>query len=255
VNKIKHKLKRGLSFKVNNGERVLFWEDVWLGRTPLKLTFSKLYEYCRNKDCLISECYKDGEWVIDFKRPLLQAEVVCWEALLDQLKAVRLNDRQDKAVWKLEKTGNYSTKSMYRCLSHRGIVNQRIRRVWKSKLPMKLKVFMWLACQNRIQSGEALKKMNWKGDPSCAVCGRLESADHILFECLLPKFVWTCLKQAMGWERVPLNFQDFFDWLPLQDKHYKLKLFGLANVVWVLWNVRNKMSIEGVFPNDPANTL
>jgi hypothetical protein len=115
---------------------------------------------------------------------------------------------------------------------------------------------MWLAYQNRIQSGEALKKMNWKGDPSCAVCGRLESADHILFECLLSKFVWTRLKQAMGWERVPLNFQDFFDnWLPLQDKHYKLKLFGLANVVWVLWNVRNKMSIEGVFPNDPANTL
>jgi hypothetical protein len=60
----------------------------------------------------------------------------------------------------------------------------------------------------------------------------------------------------MGWERVPLNFQDFFDnWLPLQDKHYKLKLFVLANMVWVLWNVRNKMSMEGVFPNDLADTL
>jgi hypothetical protein len=59
-----------------------------------------------------------------------------------------------------------------------------------------------------------------------------------------------------GWERVPLNFQDFFDnWLPLQDKQYKLKLFVLANVVWVLWNIRNKMSIEGVFPTDPVDTL
>jgi hypothetical protein len=60
VNKIKHKLKRGLSSRVNNGERVLFWEDVWLGRTPLKLTFPKLYEYCRNKDCWSASVTKMG---------------------------------------------------------------------------------------------------------------------------------------------------------------------------------------------------
>lgn len=99
---------------------MLFWEDVWIDRVPLKLTFSRLYEYRRNKDCLVSECYRDGEWIMDFKRPLPQAEVGCWEKLLAQLRTVKLNDQQDKAVWELERTEKFSTKSMCRCLSHWG---------------------------------------------------------------------------------------------------------------------------------------
>jgi hypothetical protein len=63
---------------------------------------------------------------------------------------------------------------------------------------MKLKVFMWLSCQDRIQSGEALKNMNWKGDANCAVHGKLENVDHILFECVLAKFVWTYLNRLWG---------------------------------------------------------
>jgi hypothetical protein len=31
-----------------------------------------------------------------------------------------------------------------------------MRQIWKNKMPMKVKVFIWLASQNRIQSGEAL---------------------------------------------------------------------------------------------------
>jgi hypothetical protein len=54
----------------------------------------------------------------------------------------------------LEKSGKYSTKSMYKYLLHRGVNNKRMRRLWKSKLPMKMKIFIWLAFQNRIQSGE-----------------------------------------------------------------------------------------------------
>jgi hypothetical protein len=37
---------------------------------------------------------------------------------------------------------------------------------------MRIKTFMWLVM---------LKKMNWKGDANCVVCGRIESADHIFF--------------------------------------------------------------------------
>lgn len=55
---------------------------------------------------------------------------------------------------------------------------------------------------------------------------------------------------------MPRNFQDLFaNWLLIHDKQYKLKVFLLAIVMWVLWNVRNKMSTEGVYPNDPADLL
>lgn len=74
----------------------------------------------------------------------------------ESVTGVKLNDAQDKMTWALEKSGKYTTKSMYRFLLHRGVVNTRMRRLWKNKMPMKVKVFMWLASQNRIQSGELL---------------------------------------------------------------------------------------------------
>jgi hypothetical protein len=70
------------------------------------------------------------------------------------------------------------------------------------------------------------------------------------------RFAWSCLGQAAGWERTPGNLQDFFDnWLPTHDKEYKMKIFVLATILWVLWNVRNKMAIEGVFITNPADIL
>jgi hypothetical protein len=49
VNNVKHKFKWGATFKVNNGANVLFWEDVWVGDTPLKVQYPKLYDYSREK--------------------------------------------------------------------------------------------------------------------------------------------------------------------------------------------------------------
>jgi hypothetical protein len=35
-----------------------------------------------------------------------------------------------------------------------------MERIWKNKLTMEIKVFVWLVCQDRIQSGLALERMN-----------------------------------------------------------------------------------------------
>lgn len=86
------------------------------------------------------------------------------------ITGVQLNESRDKTSWMLEKSRKYTTKSMYRFLLHRGVVNKRMRRLWKNKMPMKVKVFMWLADQNRIQSREALGGRNWKGDIRCKIC-------------------------------------------------------------------------------------
>jgi hypothetical protein len=68
---VKYKLKYGATMVVNNGENTQFWEDAWAGAgagggTPLKLSFPKLYEYSRDKSCLVSECYDEGirAWIL-----------------------------------------------------------------------------------------------------------------------------------------------------------------------------------------------
>jgi hypothetical protein len=162
MNKVKHKLRRGAIMKVNNGKNTLFWEDVWMGELPLKLTFPRLYEYCGAKNCLVSECCK-GEWYMDFRRPLSSSEAAQWEMLVDKLEDIQLNEGRDKMIWNPEKSGCYTSKSMYRCLSHQGVINKRMIRLWKSKLPMKLKSFMWLVSQDRLQTKLNLKRRNWRG--------------------------------------------------------------------------------------------
>jgi hypothetical protein len=58
-----------------------------------------------------------------------------------------------------------------------------------------------------------------------------------------------CFKEALGWDRVPYNLQDFFDeWLPLNCNKYHVKFFCFDTVLWSTWNARNKMGIEKRFP-------
>ena len=77
---------------------------------------------------------------------------------MDLLEDTHLNNNQDLVTWGMEKSGVYTTKSMYRWFSHRGVVNKRLRRVWKSRVPMKLKVFLWQISHDKLQTGVALKK-------------------------------------------------------------------------------------------------
>ena len=55
---------------MNNGHNTLFWEDVWLGDTPFKLTFPKLYGMCSKSDALVADYWLEGVWDIRFKRSL-----------------------------------------------------------------------------------------------------------------------------------------------------------------------------------------
>ena len=145
---------------------------------------------------------------------------------------------------------------MYRWMTHRGVVNKRIRRVWDNRLPMRIKVFMWLTFNNRLQTGVELKKRKWKGSHLCGICGCPETTDHILFTCCVARFVWACFTEALAWDRAPRSLNDFLDtWIPLGCRDYNLKLFLFASVLWGLWTTRNKRAIEGKFPRSPTDVL
>jgi hypothetical protein len=165
---------------VKSGGQTRFWEDVWLEQVPLKLTFPKLYKICTKRNILVNECFEQGEWIIKFRRPFGQVEVYQWRSLIEKLGGVRLQVGLDESYWCLEKKRHYTTKSMYRFLAHRGVINTHMRRLWKTKLPMKLKVFMWQVFHDKLQTGEELKKRNWKGDGKCSICVDREHGSYFL---------------------------------------------------------------------------
>jgi hypothetical protein len=61
-------------------------------------------------------------------------------------------------------------------------------RVWKSKVPEKIKMFTWLVEQKYILTKDNMVKRKWKGNPGW-FCTCPQTTDHLLLECPTAK-VW-----------------------------------------------------------------
>ena len=94
-------------------------------------------------------------------------------------KHVSLSDQDDRIVWGLGKKG-FSVNSLYK----KKVMDQvsvPYKFLWKSKLPQKIKIFIWLVVRNKILTKDNLKKRNWNGSQECCFCGVDESIDHLFF--------------------------------------------------------------------------
>ena len=94
---------------------------------------------------LAADCYdSDGDgWVASFRRSLAPGETT-WVELLGLLQDVQLDaDERDEVTWALDNSKSFTTKSLYRFITHRGVCIPIAEDVWKSKLPLKIKVFLW----------------------------------------------------------------------------------------------------------------
>ena len=114
ITKVKYLLNWGAIFTVNCGDKVRFWEDTWILNTPLKTAFPALYRICSNKSCLVKDCYKEEGWSVLFRRSFGHVEVQQWEELLGVLEEKQLTNEKDTVSWALEKSGHYTTRSLYK---------------------------------------------------------------------------------------------------------------------------------------------
>lgn len=181
---IRSDIEKGLIFKANNSKSILFWQDVWIQNVPLRLIFPKIYSICRDKLCLVYDCWRQGQWVVDLRRNIGPYQIEEWTNLHLLLAGVVLNGDNDVVTWAFVSSGKYTTKSMYRALSFRGVIVVRRQRLWKNRLPLKIKVFLWLATQDRIPTGVQLKKKQWKGGEKCVLCGIPETTIIFCFNVI-----------------------------------------------------------------------
>ena len=101
-----------------------------------------------------------------------------------------------------------------------------------------------------------LKKLKWKGNELCPLCNKPETVDHIFFQCIIARFVWSCFKEALGWDRAPTSLWEvFWDWVPVGCTDYDPKLFSFTIICWSLWLSRHKMRMEKEFSKHPGDVL
>jgi hypothetical protein len=108
--------------------------------------------------------------------------------------------------------------------------------------------------KGRLPSNAQINRRHGASDGNCALCGHVETVDHIFFSCHLACFAWSGIRETLGVQWNPQSFQDFFGLVNSLSVSFKSAIWILfAAQSWALWIIRNKITIEHKLPSQPAD--
>ena len=252
--KVKDVYMKGRKIILKCGNLVRFWKDSWLDNKPLMELFPVLYNICMEqeitfRDCLMKNCE------LTFRRRLLPEYMTQWGAIQEKARGVNLVDDADQVIWDLCHNKKFSTKSVYKLLE-KTVVGPNYKWLWKTKVPLKIRIFLWQLVQDAVPTRENMKKRKWLGNPCCSFCDQMETSNHLFFSCTTAKSVWGIVGAVLKTETCPKNFWQCFSWFyafwPGGGKFYPLMI---AAVCWSLWTTRNKMTFDKYKLRNPISIV
>jgi hypothetical protein len=131
-----------------------FWDDTWIGDKPLKDTYPTLYNIAQDRQATVSKVMSFRPLNISFRRSLVDNNLRQWLHLVAPVSNVVLEDGNDYYKWLLTKNGLYTVRTMYLHVIDKHPPFQH-KKIWKWKLPLKIKKFIWF-----LQKGVVLTKDN-----------------------------------------------------------------------------------------------
>jgi hypothetical protein len=112
----------------------------------LEMSLSKIsihvYITSPGKHLSVASAFSSVPLNISFRRALVGDKLLKWNELVTIIAFVQLDDCQDSIKWSLSKQGSFNVQSMYKNLVNQ-IYLPSNKALWKLKLPLKIKIFMW----------------------------------------------------------------------------------------------------------------
>ncbi|CAA7014055.1 unnamed protein product [Microthlaspi erraticum] len=204
---------QGQSWVAGDGRRICFWTDKWLTDQPLEaFAVSELpanYELCTARDLWSHET----GWRFDHIAPYVP-ENICLE-----LRAIVLDcdtGAKDRLSWSASADGQFSVKSAFSLLTNdatpRPDMEVFFRRVWKIRVPERVKVFLWLVSHQVIMTNVERKRRHLCDSEVCSVCrGGFETIIHVLRDCPSILGIWNRIVPALV--RRDFFFKSLLEWL------------------------------------------
>jgi hypothetical protein len=128
------------------------------------------------------------------------------------------------------------------------------RDIWEAKIPLKIRIFTWQLVLDRLPSSLLISSRHGPATGRCALCNSPENADHIFFSCSLARFLWSVVRQLLECRWSPSSFAQFFAIVSCYSGRQRRLIWTLfAAQSWTLWNIRNKLAIEGKLIGNPAD--
>lgn len=154
----------------------------------------------------------------------------------------------------LKKT--YSTvKSTYDHLC-KNIVGPNYTFIWKARLPLKIKIFLWQLFLNSVLTKDNMVKRAWPGNAMCLFCHKDETLVPLFFDCTVAKCVWGCIAYTLGTDFIPQSLWQYFVWVRRFLPGLKtIFVEGLGAVCWAIWKTRNAVCFERKVVHHPTSVV
>jgi hypothetical protein len=157
------------------------------------------FNLCNEYDLTVAKAASSG-WQFTYRRWLsddLQAQKIKLRELLDMITLV---PEDDIPVWDWTKNVQFAVKSVYKDLSSAGI-DIFFKHLWKTKIPLKIKVWLWLICVMPLlqkipwlkEDGQEILDVSFVCIISCSLALRLNMCGDMLQNPLvlkLDQFFW-----------------------------------------------------------------
>jgi hypothetical protein len=147
---------RWFRYIIGDGNKASFWHDLWLANYLFKIRFPHIFEVFNQQDWSVNRVFNQGNVLLSFRRNLGEREELELAELLDILEGVQLSECKDSGKWIFERSGIFSTSSLYNELTFTGLQNIWLLCMWKTKIPLKIIIFLWQAINDKIQSRKGL---------------------------------------------------------------------------------------------------
>jgi hypothetical protein len=150
-------------------------------------SFPALFDICQGQDWTFEKVIDSG-MDVPFRRRMPPAMAAQWEHIKTCALAHPSSSVADGISWSLNANGRFSTKSMYQHLE-RSLAGSHNKWIWKAKIPLKIKVFLWQLFQNVIPIRDNLKKGNGLDHLSVPFVLNTNRQDICFSNALMPTLV------------------------------------------------------------------
>ncbi|WVZ96580.1 hypothetical protein U9M48_042197 [Paspalum notatum var. saurae] len=242
--------------EIGNGRRTLFWRDRWVSGLVLADIAPALTAAIPRrtaKSLTMAEGLNNRRWIRGIVGGLTVTVIAEYLRVWQRLEGLHLReDVEDRVIWRWSGSGQYCARSAYRALYLGFVPFLGSELIWRSWMPLRVKIFIWLAFRRRHWTANRHRRHGLDARELCWLCDQEpETCDHLLFRCQFARAVWARVLDKVGLHlpRVA-GCSGLLDWWrrfrgcwPATVRKGADTLFGL--VCWSLWKQRNACCFRG----------
>ncbi|GJN13484.1 hypothetical protein PR202_gb00193 [Eleusine coracana subsp. coracana] len=243
-------LKKGLIWRIGDGQRVNIWLDPWIPNTATRRLVTPRVQNALNRACDLLDPIT-GKWDEQLVRDIF------WEMDANLILSIPVRmEHDDYIAWHHDPKGLFTVKSAYHVLkdeqdsrtkkqvgeSSTGTtsLNNEWSSIWKQQAQPKVLQFLWRLAHNSLPLRRSIKRRGMDTDTICPICHRLdEDGRHLFLKCKGVKQCW----RSLCLEHVRCDIAELKTGATVVQRITKLDKGTrelVMNFLWAWWDARNK---------------